>query len=80
MKSRLSFIAQKENLVLSDECIEKIHEISEGDARKAIMILQNTKYIYKMKKNIKNYDYPVVSVFGLCLHQILKLVVKSKLN
>jgi len=49
MTDRLKFIAQKENLVLSDKCIDKIHEISEGDGRKAIMILQNTKYIYGKK-------------------------------
>ncbi len=53
---RLKQISQKENILLSDECFEKVFEISEGDARRAIMLLQNVKYLYKYKKNITIND------------------------
>jgi replication factor C subunit 2/4 len=53
---RLKQIAVKENIILSDECFEKVFQISEGDARRAIMLLQNVKYLYKFKKNITIND------------------------
>ncbi len=53
---RLKQIAQKENIVLTDDCFEKVFQISEGDARRAIMLLQNVKYLYKYKKNITISD------------------------
>ena len=56
MVFRLKQIAVKENIILSDECFEKVFEISEGDARRAIMLLQNVKYLYKYKKNITIND------------------------
>jgi replication factor C subunit 2/4 len=56
MVFRLKQIAEKENIVLSNECFEKVFEISEGDARRAIMLLQNVKYLYKYKKNITIND------------------------
>ena len=49
MVYRLKQIAHKENISLSDDCFDKIFDISEGDARRSIMLLQNTKYIFKYK-------------------------------
>ena len=82
MISRLKFIAKKESLNLDDNCYEKIYEISEGDARKAIMILQNTKYIYKlnMKVNVNN----IIEMIGLStddeLNMIWDLIKKSSMS
>lgn len=56
MVYRLKQIANKEKLKLSDECFDKIFKISEGDARRSIMLLQNVKYLYKFKKNITIKD------------------------
>jgi replication factor C subunit 2/4 len=53
---RLKQIALKENITLTDICFEKIFQISEGDARRSIMLLQNVKYLYKYKKNITIKD------------------------
>lgn len=53
---KLKHIAQNENLIVSDECLEAIIEISEGDARRSIMNLQNLQYLIKYKKNITKND------------------------
>jgi len=72
MIERLKFIANKEQIKLDDKCYEKIYEISEGDARKAIMILQNTKYIYNMKKKINEND--IIEMIGLSTNSELNLI------
>ena len=56
LSQRLFDIAQLENIKISKECIKQIAKNSEGDGRKAIMILQNSKYIIKIKKNISIDD------------------------
>ena len=45
ISEKLVFIANKENLDINLKCIHKIASIADGDARRAIMILQNLKYI-----------------------------------
>jgi replication factor C subunit 2/4 len=69
MTERLKFIVKKENLQLNDECYDKIYEISEGDARKAIMILQNTKYIYNINKKVNVND--ITEMIGLSTQEEL---------
>ena len=53
---RLKQIAGKEKIRLNNECFEKIFEMSEGDARRSIMLLQNTKYLYKYKNKVSIDD------------------------
>lgn len=72
MINRLKFIANKEKIKLDDNCYEKIYDISEGDARKAIMILQNTKYIYNMEKKISEND--IIEMIGLSTYNELNLI------
>lgn len=72
MIERLKFIANKEKIILDDKCYEKIYEICEGDARKAIMILQNTKYIFNIKKNINEND--IIEMIGLSANSELNLI------
>ena len=50
IKNKLLYICKKENLILKDSILDTIINISKGDMRRAIMILQNTNYYYKYKK------------------------------
>lgn len=56
MAYRLKLIADYENININDTCLETICTIGNGDARRAIMILQNCKYILKLKKKITPDD------------------------
>jgi len=49
MFSYLTKIINNERLILNDECLDKIIDLSEGDMRRAIMSLQNINYISKYK-------------------------------
>jgi len=50
MIQRLEEIAVNEKMILDGELLESIIEVSDGDMRKAIMILQNLKYLYDYKE------------------------------
>jgi len=52
MKKKLLFIADKEDIKVNNDILEKLIELSHGDMRKSIMMLQNLKYIYKYKNKI----------------------------
>ena len=56
LNERLTTISQFEKINIDSKCINRISEISDGDCRKAIMILQNCKYIIKIKNNITIED------------------------
>jgi replication factor C subunit 2/4 len=43
IKKRLEFISNEENLKVTDETINQIIEVSEGDMRKAITFLQTSR-------------------------------------
>ena len=74
IKIKLNNINMSEKLNLSDECIETISEISNGDLRKEILLLQNTKYI---KKNINKDD-----IYEMCKYirseEIEKYIIELK--
>jgi replication factor C subunit 2/4 len=53
---KLKFICTVENLNVSEDCLNALIEISEGDARRTIMNLQNLQYLIKYKKNISRED------------------------
>lgn len=82
MVYRLKQIANKEKLKLSDECFEKVFQISEGDARRSIMLLQNVKYLYKFKKNItiKDLDELVGSTSIEDLELIWEKTINSQIS
>lgn len=48
MAKKIKVIAEKENIKFTNEMIEKIVYISDGDMRKGIMMLQNLKYMQKV--------------------------------
>jgi replication factor C subunit 2/4 len=53
---KLKYISKQEKLDVSDDCLNALIEISEGDARRTIMNLQNLQYLIKYKKNITRND------------------------
>jgi replication factor C subunit 2/4 len=53
MINKLNEIANKESIELSSKVLDTIIDVSNGDMRKAIMLLQNTKYLYCFKKNFR---------------------------
>jgi replication factor C subunit 2/4 len=53
----LKKIAEKENLILTDEIFDTITNISQGDLRKAIGILQNVKYFQNITPITLNIVY-----------------------
>lgn len=54
MTRYLENISKKENIEITSDVIKKVAELSFGDLRKAIMLLQNTRYI--KKNNIITID------------------------
>ncbi|XWV26029.1 putative replication factor c small subunit [Tupanvirus soda lake] len=53
MINKLNEIATKESMDLPENILDTIIDVSNGDMRKAIMLLQNLKYLYNFKKNMK---------------------------
>lgn len=53
---KLKSISNLENIKISDECLNTVVDISNGDVRKSIMSLQNLKYIINYKKKIEPSD------------------------
>ena len=47
MNKKLTYIATKENINITESAIETINHVSNGDMRKAITLLQNLKYLDK---------------------------------
>jgi len=63
MINKLKWISSNENIDINYEALECVSEISNGDLRKGILMLQNIKYIknniYKIKEITKNDIYNV---------------------
>jgi len=51
MVNKLNEIASKETMALPKKILTTIIDVSNGDMRKAIMLLQNLKYLYDYKNN-----------------------------
>ncbi len=51
--NKLNWIAQKEKIIINNEALNCIAEISNGDLRKSILMLQNIKYI-KIDRSINS--------------------------
>jgi replication factor C subunit 2/4 len=56
INDKLNYIAEKENMIVSNDIINAISNISKGDLRRSIMTLQNLNYLYKYKGNISVTD------------------------
>ena len=80
MLSKLKYISDKEKMILNNGTLNAIINTSDGDMRKAIMILQNLKYVQTYNKNISKRDvYELAScVPDEILHKIKKTCVSNK--
>ena len=75
MFEKLDFIAKKENVNVNNEALKTICSISNGDMRKAIMILQNANYL---EKNININDiYRLANVFSFDKLKTIVLICKD---
>ena len=54
--NKLKYISEREKMNIDELGIKKIAEISDGDVRRSIMILQNLKYLASHKENITPSD------------------------
>lgn len=52
MINKLNEIAISESMILEEKILNTIIDVSNGDMRKAIMLLQNLKYLYEYKNDI----------------------------
>lgn len=72
---RLKLISKYEKLVLDETCYKKIVSNSEGDARRAIMTLQNIKYI---NNKIKLFD--IDTILGTTTISVLEDIWNTIIN
>lgn len=64
MLSKLQYIAKAEKMNINDSVLQVVIKVSEGDMRKAIMFLQNLKYVYDVKgKVIPSMVYEIANSF-----------------
>ena len=71
---KLNTISNNENIKISNSVLECIADISNGDLRKSILILQNIKYI---KKNSFNNDF---EIFKEDIYEICKYISKNEME
>jgi replication factor C subunit 2/4 len=72
---KLSEISEKEKMEISEEILNTIIEVSNEDMRKAIMLLQNLKYLYDYQKRNSTSisDIPVnqIKYLSFCSYQTI---------
>jgi replication factor C subunit 2/4 len=69
---KIRYISQMENLNVSDECLNTIVSLSEGDARRTIMNLQNLQYLIRYKQVLTPKD--IIETSGnIDTHKFLNL-------
>lgn len=82
MKDRLRFIADRENIKISDDALLTIAKLSNGDARRGIHTLQNIRYLNK--KNIKisseNVTYLMGDIETKKIEEIIKTCKTKKID
>lgn len=69
IQNKLLNISKNENLQITDDGLEKIIEISNGDLRKAIMTLQNISYVDK--KSLINDDV-IIDITGCIPYSVIQ--------
>jgi len=79
---KINFIANKENIDFSQDVINLIAEINEGDMRRSVSVLQNLKYfdIYKKSLNEKILPDDVREICGLIPYDIEKIIIDVCFN
>jgi replication factor C subunit 2/4 len=80
---KLQDICNKENFIINNKYLKLINNISNGDSRKAIMILQNLKYIYDFNNNsiTKKDIYNITGYVSVrLLNKILLICIDKNTN
>lgn len=72
--TKLKEIVTKESMVLDDKVCNEVIKVSNGDMRKAIMILHNIKYLYQFKQFIHK---PIVTMNYKELRLVNNLYIKD---
>ena len=79
---KLKWISNKENIVIDKNVLECISDISNGDLRKSILMLQNIKYI--KKNSNKTYEITQNDIYDICKYisstELLNYMNNLKLN
>lgn len=73
MIEKLKWISENENIKINNETLECLCEISNGDLRKGILMLQNTKYI--KKKYSQQCEITKNDIYDVC-----KYISKENIN
>lgn len=75
MRRKLSDIAKQEKLNINDDILDDIVKLADGDMRKGIMTLQNTKYLIKMNNHITHND--IYELMGYVPHNIVSSILNQ---
>jgi len=82
--NKLTWISNNENIKINDSAIECISELSNGDLRKCILMLQNIKYIKNNKYGINNNLINKNDIYDICKYisneQMEYFILKIKEN
>jgi replication factor C subunit 2/4 len=78
MFDKLSSIAKSEGIEVDDSAIESITNISNGDMRKGIMLLQNLKYLDDTTINNKSVDKIAGCISDKLLNSVINICVFDK--
>jgi replication factor C subunit 2/4 len=74
MMEKLKWISENENIKINNETLKCLCEISNGDLRKGILMLQNTKYI--KKNNLKKCEITTNDIYDVCKYISKEIVDK----
>lgn len=74
MMEKLKWISENENIKINNETLKCLCEISNGDLRKGILMLQNTKYI--KKNNLKECEITTDDIYDVCKYISKEIVGK----
>lgn len=74
MMEKLKWISENENIIINNETLKCLCEISNGDLRKGILMLQNTKYI--KKNNLEECEITTNDIYDVCKYISKEIVDK----
>ncbi len=74
MMGKLKDISNKESMILTDKNFDTVIDVSNGDMRKAIMLLQNLKYLYNFKSYMKK------PIMDTCIEKITYVPILNTTN
>lgn len=76
MINKLNSISEKESMNLSENILHTIIDVSNGDMRKAIMMLQNLKYLY----DYKSYQKQQMNKLPITFFKYMPMITTKNVN